>query len=56
MIKEGILECWEGRTTERAERQVHTIDYSSYEFYKSYLMIEAKIQQYLVLKTIFKSG
>lgn len=45
MEKEKSWIMWkEEETTERAEIQTHTIDYSSpQKFYKSYFMIETKI-------------
>lgn len=43
MIKKGILENQEGRTTERAKMWVYTINYPSHKFYKSYLIIEIKV-------------
>lgn len=41
--KNAILEHEEERITKREEIWVHTIDYLSHEFYKSYLRIETTI-------------
>lgn len=44
MVKEGILEDQEERkNNEKSTNGGHTTDYPSHEFFKSYVMIEAKI-------------